>query len=256
MGRKKTLIVVVCIGLVLMLAIIFLLPAQGAAQTTSQAKTLKIGYLLCLTGWYSVFDRAEERDLKIVAQMINEKGGLTIKGEKYNIELVGEDGKSTLDGVTAAANRLAYDHKVKLVIGLGGPFNKGASPVFERNKILHVAGYITHQPGEIDSSTPYGFLGSNGPIAIAVVGIQAMKKEYPNLKKVAIVTPDDGAIPYLIPKIKKMLELNGYTVVGDTVGYPNEMEDFSPIAAKLNAIEDAGLIYPCTWPSATYRQYR
>jgi hypothetical protein len=71
----------------------------------------KVGYLLTLTGWHSVFDLVEERDLKIVGQIINEKGGLTIKGEKYKIELVGEDGKSTLDGITAAATRLTFDDK-------------------------------------------------------------------------------------------------------------------------------------------------
>ena len=115
MERKKTLTVVVCISLTVMLVSMLLLAAPGAAQQkTSQAKTLKIGCLLCLTGWYSVFDAVEERDLKIVAQMINEKGGLTIKDKKYNIELVGEDGKSTLDGITAAANRLALTIKLSL----------------------------------------------------------------------------------------------------------------------------------------------
>jgi hypothetical protein len=44
----------------------------AANAETAQPKTLKIGYLLCLTGWYSVFDAVEEKDVKIVAQMIND----------------------------------------------------------------------------------------------------------------------------------------------------------------------------------------
>jgi branched-chain amino acid transport system substrate-binding protein len=225
---------VVSIGLVLALAGMLLLPAQGAAQ----AKALKIGYLLCLTGWYSVFDAVEEGHVKIVAQMINDRGGLTIQGQKYNIELVGEDGKSSLDGITAGANKLAYDHKVKFVVGPTGFFSTGSSPVFEPNKILHVSGYVSNQPGELDASTPYGFLGFNASIGTTIGAIKAMQKEYPKVKKIAIVTPDDGAIPYLIPKIKKIFESKGYTVVGEAVPFPNEMEDFSPIAAKLNAIKD------------------
>jgi hypothetical protein len=239
MGRKKSLTSIICISLVLVLASMLLLVTQGATQP----KTLKIGYLLCLTGWYSVFDAVEEKDVKIVAQMINDRGGLTIQGQKYNIELVGEDGKSSLDGITAGANRLAYDHKVKFVVGPTGFFSTGSSPVFEPNKILHVSGYVSNQPGEIDASTPFGFLAFNASIGTSISVIKAMKKEFPNVKKVAIVTPDDGAVPYLIPKVKKILESYGYTAVGDTVPFPNEMEDFSPIAAKLNAIKDADAIF-------------
>ena len=244
MERKKSLTQVACICLVLVLASVLLLAPQGTAQTkTSQTKTLKIGYLLCLTGFLSVFDAAEERDLKIVAQMINEKGGLTVRGEKYNIELVGEDGKSTLDGVTAAAMMLTFDRRVKFVIGPNAFFTIAASPVFEPNKVLHVSGCCTTQPGELDSSTPYGFLGHNSTMGGCLIDVQAMKKEYPNVKKIAIVTPDDGCKQYAVPKIRKIVELNGYTVVGDIVAYPNEMVDYSPIAAKLNAIKDAEAIY-------------
>jgi ABC-type branched-subunit amino acid transport system substrate-binding protein len=235
---------VVCIGLVLALAGMLLMPTQGATQPkASQAKTLKIGYLLCLTGWYSVFDAVEEGHVKIVAQMINDRGGLTIQGQKYNIELVGEDGKSSLDGITAGANKLAYDHKVKFVVGPTGFFSTGSSPVFEPNKILHVSGYVSNQPGELDATTPYGFLGFNASIGTTIGAIKAMQKEYPKIKKISIVSPDDGAIPYLIPKIKKLFENKGYTVVGDVVPFPNEMEDFSPIAAKLNAIKDADAVF-------------
>ena len=229
-----------CIVIFLMLAI---LPAMTFSKAqAADVKKLKIGYLLCVSGWYSVFDAVEEGHLKIVAQMINDRGGLTIQGQKYEIELVGEDGKSALDGITAGATRLAYDHQVKFVVGPTGFFSTGSSPVFEPNKILHISGYNTCQPGEMDASTPYGFLAFNASIGTSISIIKAMKKEFPNVKKVAIVTPDDGAVPYLIPKIKKILANMGYTVVGDTVPYPNEMEDFSPIAAKLNAIKEADLI--------------
>jgi hypothetical protein len=71
-----------------------------------------------------------------------------------------------------------------------------------------------------------------------MVAVKAMKKEFPNVKKVAFVTPDDGALPYLVPKAKMILELNGYTML-DTIGLPNEIVDFSPMAVKLNAIKDA-----------------
>jgi ABC-type branched-subunit amino acid transport system substrate-binding protein len=174
--------------------------------------------------------------------MINEKGGITVGGEKYLVNLVIEDGKSTFDGISAAAARLAYDHKVKFVAGPNAFFSSASSTVLEKNKVLHVSSFVTMQPGELDASTPYGF-GTDTSLVQCGAAIFSMKKEYPALKKVVIATPDDGAIPYVVPALKKMLALNGFTVVGDTIGYPNEMVDFSPIVAKINATKDADMVY-------------
>jgi hypothetical protein len=69
-----------------------------------------------------------------------------------------------------------------------------------------------------------------------------MKKEFPSVKKVALLTPDDGSVPYIIPAVKRVLTLNGYTMVGEPVAYPNEIQDCSPIAARLDAIKDADAI--------------
>jgi branched-chain amino acid transport system substrate-binding protein len=246
-GRSKVLrssaVVVTCVGVIL--ALMLLLPTTGAAaeQKGGAAKTLKIGYLLCLSGWYSVFDAVEEGHVKAVAQIINERGGIKVKGERYNIELVGEDGKSTLDGIAAGANKLVYDQKVKFVVGPTGFFSTGSSPVFEQNKVLHVSGYNSNQPGEMDKTTPYGFLGFDASIGTSIAAWKVAKKEYPKIKTFAVATPDDGAVPYLVPIIKKLMADYGYSIVGDVIPYPNEMEDFSPVAAKLNAIKGADAFF-------------
>lgn len=207
----------------------------GAAET----KTLKIGHLVALTEWFSVFDILQDRETKMVAEMINEAGGINIQGKRYNIELVNADFKSTLDGSAAGANKLVYDEKVKFVVGPFGFFSSASSPIFEANKVLHVSTWHVLMPGEMDETTPYGFLGYHAVVGEFIGSMTAMKKVYPNVKKLAFTLPDDGAIPYLIPVIKKLAEDGGYKVVGKPVGYPNEMTDFSPIAAKLNAIKDA-----------------
>lgn len=227
----------VCIGAIMGLALLF--PSYGTAEQNAPAKTLKIGYLLCLSGWYSVFDAVEEGHVKAVAQIINERGGITVQGQRYNIELVGEDGKSTLDGIGAGATKLVYDDKVKFVVGPTGFFATGSSPIFEENKVLHVSGYNTNQPGEMDKTTPYGFLGFDASVGSSIASWKVAKKEFPKVKTLAIANVDDGQVPYIMPIIKKLLPSFGYTMVGDVVTFPNEMEDFSPIAAKLNAIKGA-----------------
>ena len=241
---RKSLACLLGIGLIFLAAATFVLPSIGAAQQkAAPAKTFKIGYVLCANGWFRVMDGVEEKNLKIVEKMLNERGGITVQGQKYNIELVGEDGNSTLDGVTAAATKLVYDHKIKFVVGPQGFFTTASGPVFEQNKVIHVSGFNTCQPGELDASTPYGFLGFNGSVGATIATLKVIKKEYPKARKIAFVTADDGSIPYLMPRVKKLLPQFGFAMSGDTIAFPNEMEDFSPIAAKVNALKDADAVF-------------
>jgi branched-chain amino acid transport system substrate-binding protein len=238
-GKVKWITALSTLGVVVIAGVLFL-PALGRSQQKGgAAKTFRIGYVLSVSGWFSVFDSAEEQNLRVVGQIINDRGGITIKGQKYAIELVGEDGKSTMDGTAAAATKLVFDHKVKFVAGPMGFFAPASSPVFEQNKVLHVSGFNTLQPGDMDKNTPYGFLGFNASVGSSMASMKVIKKEWPKTKKVGVLMADDGSIPYMLPKIKKYLSDEGFTMAGEPVPFPNEMEDFSPIAAKLNAIKDA-----------------
>lgn len=227
--------------LLLVAALVFSMPSASMAQAKKggPAKTLRIGYLLSVSGWFSVFDSAEEQNLKVVAQIINDRGGITVQGQRYNIELVGQDGKSTMDGTAAGATKLVFDEKVKFVAGPMGFFAPASSPIFEQNKVLHISGFNVLQPGDMDQSTPFGFLGFNAAMGSSMASMKVIKKEWPNTKKLGVLMADDGSIPYMLPKIKKMMADNGLTLAGDIVPFPNEMEDFTPIAAKLRSIKDA-----------------
>ena len=237
--RKRSLILGLCIGLLFTGVSVFLLVTPGAAQ---QAKTVKIGVLAAQSGWFSAIEVLDIQDLMNMAKMINQKGGLTIKGQKYDVEIVIEDIKSTFDGCTAAANRLVFDKKVKFVLGPGGFFGPAAAPVLNPNKVMYVLSYATTQPGALGAEFPYGFLGNNASVGYAIVAMKAMKAEFPNVKKLAVLMPDDGSAPYLVPALKRVHAQYGVTMVGDVILYPNEMQDFSPIAAKLDAMKDADAI--------------
>lgn len=222
-----------------------LLPIITANQAwaKSEENTLRIGMPLSVTGFFSVREVPDMNQTKFAADMINEQGGITVRGKKYRVELILEDCKSTMDGVTASLNKLVYDKKIKFIIGPTAFFAAAAGPVCDPNKVLRVITWCVNTPAEVDSSTPYAFLGGNGSVLTSVAATKFLKKKFPNVKKVAIVTPDDGAVPYVTPIAKKLLAAQGISVVGDVIAYPNEMQDFSPIAAKLNAIKEADAIF-------------
>ncbi len=206
------------------------------------AKKLTIGMIACLTGFFSPNDVPGSHEALMTAEMINEKGGITVKGQKYQVEVVIEDAKSTLDGVTAAANRLVFDKGAKLILGPAGFFSAASSPVTTPNNVLNIVSFSTGQPGEIDKTTPYTFQAYDGTAASFIAGVNYVKQHYPKVKKVAVITADDGSAPFLKPIFAKALESVGMSMAGEPVLFPNETQDFSPIAAKLNAIKDADAI--------------
>src|SRR5208337_2684429 len=127
-------------------------------------------------------------EAQMTADMINEKGGITVKGEKYEVEVIVEDAKSTLDDVTAAANRLVFDKGVKLILGPAGFFSAASSPVTTPNNVLNIISFSTGQPGEIDKTTPFTFQAYDGTAASFIAGVNYLKAHFPKVKKVAIVT--------------------------------------------------------------------
>jgi branched-chain amino acid transport system substrate-binding protein len=217
-------------------------PTQTTAPTP-EAKTLRIGMILGITGMFSIREIPDLNQAQVCADMINEQGGITVNGDKYMVELVVADTKSTFDGVTAAANKLVYDEGIKLCIGPTAFFAPAAGAVCDPEKVLRMITWVVHTPGEVDASTPYSFMAGNGSLLTTTAAAKYLKEAYPNVKTVAIVTPDDGAPPFVIPIATKILAAEGISVVGDPVIYPNETQDFSAYVAKLNAIEEADAIF-------------
>jgi len=226
------------IPLALLLAISLIAIGCPGGQPAEE-KTLRVGMILGITGFFSVREVPDLNQGQACADMINEQGGITVNGEKYMVELVVADTKSTFDGVTAAANKLVFDEGIDLIIGPTAFFAPAAGAVCDPEKVLRFNTWVVHTPGEMDASTPYSFMAGNGSLLTTAAAAQYLKEAYPDVKKVAIVTPDDGAPPFVIPIATEILAAQGISVVGDPVIYPNETQDFNAFVAKLNAIEEA-----------------
>jgi branched-chain amino acid transport system substrate-binding protein len=251
MKNKKSLLVFSII-LILVLITSIVAGCQPATSTqptvsnqpTDEAKTLLIGELLCYTGFFTVREVPDSNQAQICADIINEMGGITVQGQKYNIEITRADGKSTMDGVTGAASSLYYDKKVNFVIGPTAFFAAAAAPVFDSNKVLRVLTCVVNTPGELDASTPYAFLGGNIGVVLQLSGIKYLKETYPDVKKVVVINADDGSIDYLKPSLVPNMERAGIEIL-DYVLYPNEMQDFSSIALKLDSFKEADAYFHC-----------
>lgn len=210
--------------------------AAGATTTvaaTAPTETLKIGAVLSLTDWYSVVDAADKVDLEYVAKMINDDGGIKVGGKGYAVELTIEDGKSSLDGNTAAATKLVLDDKLQFVVGPGAFFNEATTPIFEQNKVLHVANYNGLNPAEMSKDTPYAFLGLD-PITQQSASLKSLVQYYPNTKNVCLAT-EDATYPAFKQGFADLLTRMNLPLSGDPVLYATNAEDYNPIASKIKA---------------------
>ncbi|OFW58694.1 MAG: hypothetical protein A2133_08245 [Actinobacteria bacterium RBG_16_64_13] len=224
--------------------------AQDTTTVAGPPETLKIGAILSLTDWYSVVDAADKVDLEYVAKMINDDGGIKVQGKSYMIELVIEDGKSSLDGNSAAATKLVLDDKLQFVIGPGAFFNLATTPIFEQNKVLHVANYNGLNPAEMNKDTPYAFLGLD-PITQQSAALKALKQYYPDVKNIVMAT-EDATYPAFEAGFKDLVTRTGLTLAGDPVLFATNAEDYNPVASKIKALNPDAVWMPIGIPPSFY----
>lgn len=235
MRRKKGSIVFYSISLILLLAMFPVALAFAEQASNSDSKVLKIGVLQALTGFGSV-EKLQWEGFQVAEEWLNERGGITIKGQNYRIKFIVEDNKSTGDGAVAAANKLVYEHKVKFVLGDLMPWtNAAAGTVTERAEVLRGVQYNVCLPEEYGPNTPFTFVLDLGTLEYMRGLYNYVAKTYPEEKTTVIIHPDDGAPPYVIPKIKEITEEKGFKVQGDVIVWPLDTVDFHPIMKKALA---------------------
>jgi len=216
-----------------------------APPTEPPVKQLEIGVLVATTGWFSSAGLLDQAECLVVTEMVNEAGGITIDGQRYEIVPLFEDVKSTHEGVIAATNKLIYDKGVKFIVGPNAFWSSASGPLCEENKVFNAIGFSTNTPGELDATTQYRVLAYNSTMGNVDGLIQFMSQAHPEVKTVVALNPEDGSDVYLKPLFKKALEDRGITMAGDElIGYSLEMVDFTPIAQKIAQIDADAVFVP------------
>jgi ABC-type branched-subunit amino acid transport system substrate-binding protein len=208
---------------------------SAASSPTSEAKTLKIGVLSNLTGPISTAAIPHTRTVQAAADWINSRGGITIEGQKYLIELIVVDIKETVDTAVTAATKLVELHKVKFTVGLIGPTQTiPVTSITEPAKVIRSLWHGEGSPMEINPNTPYTFRVPVIPRDFAPKLLEYHVKTYPKAKKISMLFIDNPAAPMLFEHTKKTAEALGLNVLGLHV-YPVATRDFYPLVTKVLA---------------------
>lgn len=207
--------------------------AAPASAPTAAPKTLRLGEVETLTG-------ASSDNLKLAAggsylakTYINNRGGITIDGQKYMVDITLEDNKGTADGASSAANKLINQDGIKFVTGSGPPpLTAAIGAVAEPAGVLYTSIYNNGTKDELNPSKKFTFVANSDSFAGQISAMTYLKKLHPEVKTIAYILIDDGQIKDNTPQVNASAQALGLQIKGDIIGFAPDTVDFTPIAQK------------------------
>lgn len=227
------------VGLAVAIALIVGLTMTGWAQT---AKTLNIGVATPLTGPAANVGSNLRNAVLLAAENQNAKGGVTIGGQKYKLNVIVRDTKFDVTVAKAATEELVYKHKINVIFGPSPVELASMQAVTEPNKVLIFG--MSPIPGLVAPDKPYSFFVGGEPTKMYTLGGLYIKKYYPKVKKVATVYADLPDLPLWEATAKAYMARAGFEWLG-LEKYAAGTTDFSSsvqrlIAKKPDVVEIAG----------------
>ena len=210
-------------------------------------ETLKVGAVLSLTDWYSVVDAADKVDTEYVAQMINDEGGIKAGGKAYKVELVIEDGKSSLDGNTAAATKLVLDNKAAARGRTGRVLQRGYFPDLRAEQST-ARRKLQRSRARRDEQRHAVRVPGSGPHSPAVGRPKSSHAAVSLTVKTVTMATEDATYPPFEQAFKDLVTRTGLTLAGDPVLFATNAEDYNPTAAKIKSQNPDGVWMPIGIP--------
>ena len=240
----------------LLVLVLFPLMSACAKPAPAPAQTLKIGQITSITGPMAAAFKPSYDAVKPTQDLLNQRGGITVNGQKYNIEIIAEDDQSSPEGAVAAASKLMQAGIKFMMAPLFMPSNLAVAPICEQAKIMRIKP-LGMGPEEVNAETRYSFFTSSSLYNITPV-YDYLIKNYPKVKRIAIITPDDPGFKTAKDLVEKEIKNRGLELVSAEI-FPIPTEDFYPILTKVleqkpDAIDLVEAITP--WSAGIINQSR
>ncbi|MBX5210502.1 ABC transporter substrate-binding protein [Rhizobium sp. NZLR11] len=200
-------------------------------------KTVKVGALVPETGDLSLWGLPAKNGAEIWANRLNKAGGLTVKGEKYSVEVVSFDGAYIAEKTLQGA-RAFVDQDVKFTMVIGGDDWSALQDFSNRNKMLTSTLYVS----DLNAGAKYLI----APVEIHPfyfgLGVQYLRKTEPAAKTVALCAQDDVTGRSSLAAWRAGFDAHDFQIVADQY-FDNSTTDFAPVvSAMLSAKPDVACI--------------
>ena len=213
-----------------------------ALQSSSLAaqETLKIGGIGELTGGGSAWGLAIQRGAQLAIDEAVARGGLKVGGKSYVPELIMYDNSYTGQGGKTAMERLLFQDKVSFIVGpIGSPSVLGAVGALDEARTNSNVKAVALTNGaslailKNNYNAPYNFLICNTNREYAPAVVRWLKQKNPNLKKVAIVAPNDAVGQTVVPALIEAYKKAGIDVWFEM--YERGTKEFTPLMTRMIA---------------------
>ncbi|MBW4092485.1 MAG: ABC transporter substrate-binding protein [Proteobacteria bacterium] len=228
------------------------MPAVAAATSAQAAKSVTVPYMLGLTGGTAAFGLAGRVGIELAVKTINDQGGIkSLGGAKLQVEIV--DDQSKQDVAFNRVKELARRADVPFVMGaMGSGPTITATEAAERARLPFLV-----DGSDDDQITDRGFeylvnlsMPMSQAAAKSIEGLRQLSDKYDwNLRKVAILIHNDPPGPTALKAVQGVLAKYGFKAVA-TLSYPESTTDYTPIVAKLRAL-DPDITIQQSYPSSS-----
>ncbi len=206
--------------------------ASAAHSQTAGTEELKIGVISALTGPGMNWGMSVLGGFQMAADEVNAKGGLKVGSKTYMIKVVAYDDKYSGQEAAQAAERLTSREGIKFIMG---PFGSvpllAVGDITERNKALVFSNSYTTKA--LSPKKPFTFRVTPTTVEFAAPMVAWITKNRPNIKAVAIITPNDESGTDVLAQSSPAFAKAGVKVASEV--YERGVQDFVPILTKLLA---------------------
>ncbi|MBU1361663.1 MAG: amino acid ABC transporter substrate-binding protein [Gammaproteobacteria bacterium] len=217
------------IGTLLAAAAVLGLATPAVAQ---ERKSIKVGMTISSTGTFASASQSGERGVQIWVDDVNQRGGITMGGKKYPVELIKRDDRSDKQLVSRVYDSLINEEKADVLIA---PFSSTlvgvAAPIADSNNR-----YMVSWAGSSDQLFQQGYKtvvsATVQASQIPVTSTQLMSKL--GIKKMAIAYADDPFPASTAAAARDMAEKAGIQVTAFEK-YAKGTKDFAILLQKAQA---------------------
>ena len=214
-------------------AIVVLLMVGFAASVPAaeEVKELKLGLNVPLSGPATDWGLTSKHAAEFLRQKIEEQGYLKVGKDLYKLVVVPYDSKYVAANALANTRRHTYEDKIKFQWILGGGVVPSCQPITEKEKVLVMAcaygGKKVTNPKKY-----YTFRTIIGSDLACPIAFPYLAKNYPKIKKIAFIGPNDDCGFTSIRDGKAAAKAVGWEVVGEEVT-ERTLVDYLPVMTRL-----------------------
>ncbi len=242
---------VFCLSLLLTLALF----PDSFGQTPGQGKVLGLGVITSMTGpmapaFKPIFDA-----LKPTEDLINQRGGATVAGQRYSIKIIAEDDQSSPGGGIGAINKLSQQGIRFMMSPLFHVTHMAIMPIAEESKIVRIK--FGSSTEEVNPRMKYSFYADSTLYNVEPC-FDYLVKNYPNAKRIAIIMPDDPGVKFALDLNLKAIKKRGLQEVF-IEKFRIGSEDFYPILTKALEQKPDAIAMPVSmvvWSAGIINQSR